>query len=76
MRFAVFKPAIPFLCGRDACSKIKNVFNLKNSIKNFLKKSHDHHDKVYMKLYNHDNVVIHVVGDYFSGLSIDLNTIH
>ena len=27
-----------------------------------------------MKLYNNDNVVLPVVGDYFSGLSIDLNT--
>ena len=29
-----------------------------------------------MKLYNNDNVVLPVVGDYCSGLSIDLNTIH
>ena len=76
LSFAVIKPAISLLCGRDVCSKIKNVFNLKNSIKNFLKKSHDHHDKVYMKLYNNDNVVVHVVGDYYSGFGIDSNTIH
>ena len=73
---AVIKPAISLLCGRDVSSEIKNVFNLKNSIKNFLKKSHDHHYKVYMKLYNNDNVVVPVVGDYCSGLGIDLNTIH
>ena len=56
-----------------------NVFNLKNSIKNFLKKNHDHnhdHNKVYMTLYNNDNVVLPVVGDYCSCLGIDLNTIH
>ena len=76
LSFAFIKPAILLLCGRDVCSKIKNVFNLKNSIKNFLKKSHDHHDKVYMKLYNNDNVVVHVVGDYYSGFGIDSNTIH
>ena len=29
-----------------------------------------------MKLYNNDNVVLPVVGDYCTGLSIDLNTIH
>ena len=28
-----------------------------------------------MKLYTNDNVVVHVVGDYCSGLGIDLNTI-
>ena len=74
MSSAAIKPAISLLCGRDECSKIKR-FNLKNSIKNFLKKSHDHHNKVYMKLYTNDNVVVHVVGDYCSGLGIDLNTI-
>ena len=74
LSFAVIKHAISLLCGRDASSEIKNVFNLKNPIKNFLKKSHDH-NKVYMKLYN-NNVVLPVVGDYCSGLGIDLNTIH
>ena len=29
-----------------------------------------------MKLYNNDNVELPVVGDYCSGLGIDLNTIH
>ena len=73
---AVIKPAISLLCGRDVSSEIKNVFNLKNSIKNFLKKSHDHHYKVYMKLYNNDYVVVPVLGDYCSGLDIDLKTVH
>ena len=72
---AVIKPAISVLCGRDKSSKIKNTFNLQNSIKNFVKKSHDHHNKVYMKLYNND-ILVPVVGDYCSGLGIDLNTIH
>ena len=71
---SVIKPAISLLCGKDVCNKIKNCFNLKNSIKNFPQKSHDHHDKVYMKLYNND-VVVHVLGDYCLGLGIDLNTI-
>ena len=44
---AVIKPAISLLCGRDVSSKIKNVFNLKNSMKNFLKKSHNRHYKVW-----------------------------
>ena len=35
---AVIKPAILLLYGRDVSSEIKNVFNLKNSIKNFIKK--------------------------------------
>ena len=70
---AVIKPATLLLCGRDISCEMKNAFNLKNSIKNFLK-SHDHHNEVYMKLYN--NVVIPVVSDYYSGLVIDLNTIH
>ena len=72
---AVIKRAISLLYGRDESNEIKNVFNLKNSIKNFLKKIHDHNNKIYMKLYNND-VVLPVVGDYCSGLSIDLNTIH
>ena len=50
---AVIKPAISLLCGRDVSSEIKNVFNIKKSIKSFLKKSHDHNE-VYMKLYNND----------------------
>ena len=58
---AVIKPAILLLYGRDVSSEIKNVFNLKNSIKNFLKKSHGHNNKVYMKLYNNDNVVLLVL---------------
>ena len=29
-----------------------------------------------MKLYNNDNAVVPVVGDYCSGLGIELNTIH
>ena len=58
---AVIKPAISRLCERDVSSEIKNVFNLKNSIKNFLKKSHGHNNKVYMKLYNNDNVVLLVL---------------
>ena len=29
-----------------------------------------------MELYNNDNNNVHVVGDYCSGLHIDLNTIH
>ena len=33
-------------------------------------------NKVYMKLYNSDNAVLPVVGDYCSCLGIDLNTIH
>ena len=61
---AVIKPAILLLCGRDVSSEIKDTFNLKNSIKNFLKKCHDHHNKVYMKLYNDDVVVPVVVDDY------------
>ena len=73
---AVIKPAIStILCGRDLSSDIKNAFNLKNSFKNFLQISDDHHNKVYMNLYNNDNVVVPVVGDYCSGLGIDLSTI-
>lgn len=70
---AVIKTATLLLCGRDVSSKMKNAFNLKNSIKNFLKKNHDH-NKVYMELYI--NVVVPNVSDYCSGLVIDLNTIH
>ena len=44
--------------------------------KKFLKKIHDHHNKVCMKLYNKDNAVVSVAGDYCSGFGIDLNTIH
>ena len=62
---AVIKTAISFLCGRDVSSEIKNVFNLKNSIKNFLRKSYDHINNIYMKLYNNDNVVLPVVAFMF-----------
>ena len=62
---AVIKRAILLLCGRDISSEIKNVFNLKNSIKNFLRKSHDHNNNIYMKLYNNDNVVLPVVAFIF-----------
>ena len=72
---AVIRPAISLLW-RDVSSEINNVFNLKNSVKNFLRQSHDHNNKVYMKLYNNDHVVLPVVGDYCSGLGIYLNTIH
>ena len=74
MSSAVIKPAISLHCGRNVPSEFKNTFNLKKTIKN-VKKSHDHHNKVYMKLYNKDNIVVRVVADCCSGLCIDC-TIH
>ena len=47
----------------------------KKILKNLLKKSHDHHNKVYMKLYNKDHVVAPVVGDYYICLGIDLKVV-
>ena len=65
---AVIKTATLLLCGRDISSEIKNAFNLKNSVKSSLKKGHDHHNKVFLKLYNNDNVMVLVLGDYCSVL--------
>ena len=46
------KPSISLLCEKDDVSDIvKNVFNLKTSVKNLLKKKPQEINKVYSKLY-------------------------
>ena len=74
---SVIKPSISFLCGIDDVSDIvKNVFNLKTSVKNLSKKKPQQINKIYSKL-SPSSVV---KDDYFIGknccmLGIDLSVI-
>ena len=75
---SVIKPSISLLCGTDDVSDIiKNVFNLKTSIKNLLKKKLQEINKIYFKLYptsvvKDDNFI----GKNCCMLGIDLSVIY
>ena len=74
---SVIKPSISLLCGVDDVSDIiKNVFNLKTSVKNLLKKKPQEISKIYPKLYPSSVVK----DDNFTGknccmLGIDLSVV-
>ena len=74
---SVIKPSLPLLCGKDDVSDIvKNVFNLKSSVKNLLKKKAQEINIIYSKLcpssvVKDDNFI----GKNCCMLGIDLNII-
>ena len=74
---SVIKPSISLLCGKDDVSDIvKNVFNLKTSVKNLLKKKPQEINKIYFKLYPSSVVEDDIfIGKNCCMLGIDLNVI-
>ena len=74
---SVIKPSLSLLCGKDEVSDIvKNVFNLKTSVKNLLKKKPQEINKIYSKLYPSSVVENHnFIGKNCCMLGIDLNII-
>ena len=84
---AAVKPSITLLCGRNTDSIVKNVFNLKRKVKNYLKKNSQAVHSVYKELYYADlddsvsdsnaNVPsANIIGDYCLGLGIDENIVN
>ena len=74
---SVIKPSISLLCGiDDVCDIIKNVFNLKTSVKNLLKKKPQEISKIYSKLYPSSVVKDdNFIGKNCCMLGIDLSVI-
>ena len=84
---AVVKPSITLLCERNTDSIVKNVFNLKRKIKNYLKKNYQTVHSVYKELYYADldgsvsdsNASVpsaNIIGDYCLGLGINENIVN
>ena len=84
---AVVKPSITLLCERNTDSIVKNVFNLKRKIKNYLKKNSQTVHSVYKELYYADldgsvsdsNASVpsaNIIGDYCLGLGINENIVN
>ena len=75
---SVIKPSISLLCGiDDVCDIIENVFNLKTSVKNLLKKKPQEISKIYSKLYSSSVVKDdNFIGKNCCMLGIDLSVIY
>ena len=74
---SVIKPSLSLLCGKDEVSDIvKNIFNLKTSVKNLLKKKPQEINKIYSKLHRSSVDEDHnFIGKNCCMLDIDLNVI-
>ena len=67
---AVVKPSITLLCGRNIDSIVKNVFNLKRKVKNYLKKMLK---QCILFIKSCIMQTLMIVRDYCLGLGIDKN---